>query len=82
MAGITKQSNKSKLYHTKLPEEDDTQHVDITDDVRISFEWETESLLINDVEVCEITDEIASELLKLVHSLGYTKTYDDYFFNS
>lgn len=50
-------------------------YIDLSDDVRMVFCYETNALLINDAYVGEITEEVAGELLKLVRSLGYTEVF-------
>ena len=80
-----KETNVYKLFNIKLPaiEHFDIDgdlmqvdyYVDISDDVRLIFEWETESLLINGKYVGKITPGIAGELINIVNKLGYTESH-------
>lgn len=80
-----KDTNLYKLFNTKLPaiEHYDNKgelnavdyYVDINENIRFTFVWETDELLINNVSVGKITEELASELLNIVHSLGYTESH-------
>lgn len=80
-----KETNVYKLFNTKLPSNEYLDEdgyisrieyfVDVTDSMRLIFDYETNCLLINDIEIGEITEEVAGELLKLVRSLGYTESH-------
>lgn len=80
-----KESNVYKLFNTVLPSinhyDNDGSvvgadyYVDIAENVRLTFEYSPAILLLNGKGLCEIDEEVAGELLKLVRSLGYAETH-------
>lgn len=78
-------TNVYKLFNTILPTIDYYDeggfidgvdyYVDIAEGVRLIFVFETDTLKINGVDVGEIAEDVAGELLNLVRALGYTESH-------